>query len=68
MTHKLTSEWAERFAWWPVRSSWSHKVIWLKKYHVFNFNYKNVISSTGKIIYTKNEFLLMNIINDENEF
>jgi hypothetical protein len=53
----------EKFAWWPVRSSFSKKLIWLKKYVEVFVYYDNefshpIRSNTWKLIYTKNEYLL----------
>ena len=33
-TIEVDIEWNEHYAWWPVRSSWSKKRIWFKKYWV----------------------------------
>jgi len=54
----------EKFAWWPVRSTWSKKVIWFKKYVKMECYYDGDFSSpirsnTWTYIYTQNEYLLM---------
>ena len=57
-------KWQQHYAWWPVRSGWSKKVIWLKKYWVGHIYYDAmgrppIKSSSWKVIYTENEYLLM---------
>jgi len=57
-------EWKERYAWWPVRSTWSKKCIWLKKYWEGDIYYDvmgrpPIKASSWKLIYTENEYLLM---------
>ena len=32
--YEVDIHWTEKFAWWPVHSTWSKKRIWLKKYHI----------------------------------
>ena len=54
----------EKFAWWPVRSSFNNRrLIWLKKYVEVFVYYDSefshpIRSNTWKLIYTKNEYLL----------
>jgi len=53
----------EKFAWWPVRSTWSKKYIWLKTYTEMEIYHDSEMSSpirsnTFKFVYTKNEYLL----------
>lgn len=54
----------EKFAWWPVHSTFNKKRIWLSKYHIVHILY----DETGKppvkgwswpLIYTKNEYLML---------
>ena len=60
----------EKFAWWPVRSSWSKQLIWFKKYVELECFHdeagkpplKNI---SWKWIYTENEYLLMLLRRDE---
>lgn len=57
-------EWQERYAWLPVRSSWSKKRIWFKKYWEGDIYYDAmgrppIKASSWKLIYTENEYLLM---------
>lgn len=60
----------EKFAWWPVRSSWSKKIIWFKKYVELESFYDQtgkppLKSISWKWIYTKNEYLLTMLKKDE---
>jgi len=53
----------EKFAWWPVRSSFSNKLIWFKKYtqlHIFfdESGRPPIKKRSWKLIYTQNEYLL----------
>jgi hypothetical protein len=53
----------ERFAWWPVRSTWSKKRIWLKKYVRMQIYHDSemshpIRSNTFIFIYSQNEYLL----------
>jgi hypothetical protein len=63
-------EWKERYAWWPVRSSWSKKRIWFRKYwegDIYNdaMGRPPIKASSWKLIYTENEYLLMLLREDE---
>jgi hypothetical protein len=56
-------EWNEDYAWWPVRSSWSKKRIWLKKFWRGKIYYDvmgrpPVKGNCWEIIYSENEYLL----------
>lgn len=56
-------DWTEHYAWFPKRSSWSKKTIWLKKYWVGNIYYDAmgrppIKENSWKLIYTENEYLL----------
>ena len=60
----------EKFAWWPVRSSWSKQLIWFKKYVELECFYDDmgkppIKSNSWKWIYTENEYLLMLLRRDE---
>jgi len=53
----------EKFAWWPVQSTWSKKRIWLKKYIQMDVYHDSemsnpIRSNTFKFVYSKNEYLL----------
>lgn len=53
----------EKFALWPVRSTWSKKIIWFKKYVQMDIFYDSefnnpIRSNTFTFNYTKNEYLL----------
>ena len=59
----------EKFAWWPIRSSFNKKYIWLKKYIVVEVYWDNSFnhplrSNTWSFIYSKNEYLLYLIRKD----
>ena len=54
----------EKFAWWPVRSTFSKKRIWLKNYWEGNIYFDAmgrppIKDKSWKLIYTENEYLLM---------
>ncbi len=56
--------WKQRYAWLPVRSSWSKKLIWLKKYWVGDIYHDAmgrppIKQTSWKLIYTEHEHLLM---------
>jgi hypothetical protein len=64
-------EWEERFAYWPVRSSWSKKLIWFKKYwhgqiYFDAMGRPPIKDQSWKLIYTENEYLLMLLREGEN--
>jgi hypothetical protein len=66
-------EWKERIAYWPVRSSWSKKYIWLKKYWQGSIYHDSMgrpplKSNSWSLIYTKNEYLLMLLRQDESNY
>ena len=53
----------EKFAWWPLRSTFSHKRIWLTKYHIVHILYDQngrppMKGWSWPLIYTKNEYLM----------
>ena len=61
---EIEVEWTEHFAYWPVRSSYSKKLIWWKKYHVGEIFYDAmgrppIKERSWKLVYTKNEYLMM---------
>ena len=69
-TIEVDIEWSEHYAWWPVRSSWSKKRIWFRKYWVGNIYYDAmgrppIKETSWKLIYTENEYLLMLLRQDE---
>jgi hypothetical protein len=69
-TLEIDIEWTERYAWWPVRSSWSKKLIWFKKYHQGEIYYDAmgrppIKESSWKLIYSANEYLMYQIRNSE---
>jgi hypothetical protein len=53
----------ERFAWWPTRSTFNKKRIWLTKYHIVHILYDDpampIKGRSRPLIYTKNEYLIM---------
>ena len=60
----------EKFAWWPVRSSFSKRRIWLKKYVLVNVYYDDmgrppIKGRSWDLIYTKNEYLIYMLKKDE---
>ncbi len=66
----MTEQWVERFAWYPVRSTWSKKVIWFKRYHVYQFQYTTALKKVvkKKFIYTGNEYLIVILKNSKEDF
>ena len=67
---EIDVEWKERYAWWPVRSSWSKKRIWLKKYWEGDIYYDAmgrppIKENSWKLIYTENEYLMYLLRQDE---
>jgi predicted nucleotidyltransferase len=70
---EIEVEWTERFAYWPVRSSYSKKLIWWKKYHVGEIFYDAmgrppIKERSWKLVYTKNEYLMMLLRKDEGKW
>ena len=62
-TFEPALEWNEDYAWLPVRSSWSKKRIWLKKFWRGKIYYDvmgrpPVKGNCWEIIYSENEYLL----------
>ena len=60
----------QKFAWFPVRSSFSRKLIWLKKYvekQIYHDSEMSnpIRSNTFNLIYTQNEHLLYLLRKDE---
>lgn len=60
----------EKFAWFPIRSSFSKKLIWFKKYTVINIFYDEmgrppIKERSWKLIYTQNEYMLYLLKKDE---
>lgn len=56
-------EWREDYAWLPVRSSWSKKRIWLKKYWRSRVYYDvmgrpPIKGNSWELIYSENEYLM----------
>jgi hypothetical protein len=54
----------QRFAWWPVRSTFNKSRIWLTKYHIVHVLYDDtgrppIKGFSWPLIYTKNEYLLL---------
>ena len=63
-TLEIDIEWTEHYAWRPVRSSYSKKRIWLKKYWKGEIFYDAmgrppIKERSWKLIYTQNEYLMM---------
>ena len=62
-TIEVDIEWTERYAWFPVRSSFSKKRIWFEKYHVGEIFYDAmgrppIKEKSWKLVYTQNEYIL----------
>ena len=58
-----TIVWKERYAWWPMRSNWSKRLIWLSLYYEASIYFDAmgrppIKGSNWSLIYTKNEYLL----------
>jgi hypothetical protein len=68
MTYNILDErWYEKYAWLPVRSTWSKKLIWLNMYHAYEYQYmKKDKIFKNRFIYTKNEYIMM-ILNNRYE-
>lgn len=63
----LQEQWFEKFAWLPVRSTWNKRLIWLKKYHTYEYMFlQHQEIKKKRFVYTKNEYLMM-ILNQKNE-
>ena len=65
-------EWYEDYAWLPVRSTWSKKRIWLKKYWRGKVYYDvmgrpPIKGNSWEIIYSENEYLLYLIRKEESK-
>jgi len=63
-TVEIDIEWKQRYAWLPVRSSWSKKRIWLKTYWTGQIYFDAmgrppIKARYWQLIYTENEYLLM---------
>lgn len=61
---EIEVEWTERYAYFPVRSTWSKKRICFKKYWHGEIFYDAmgrppIKDRSWKLIYTENEYLLM---------
>ena len=59
----------QRFAWWPTRSSFNKKRIWLKTYHIVHVLYDRngrppIKGWSWQFVYTKNEYLMMLLKNE----
>ena len=62
----------EKFAWWPVRSSFSKRRIWFKKYVIVSVYYDDmgrppIKGRSWDLIYTKNEYLIYMLKKDEKQ-
>lgn len=60
----------EHFAWWPVKSTWSKKIIWLRKYMQMDIYYSNemahpIRSNSFTFRYTPNEYLMYLLRKDQ---
>ena len=58
----------EKFAWWPVRSSFSKKLIWLKEYIELEIYYDDLgrpplKAQKWSLIYTQHEYFLKKLSN-----
>jgi len=62
----VTEEWTERYAWLPVRSTWSKKIIWFKKYHLYRYVYLKLGKKAHwDLVYTQKEYLMMILRNEK---
>lgn len=55
--------WKEHYAWWPVRSNWSKKLLWLTTYYEASIFFDvmgrpPIKGRDWKLIYSKQEYLL----------
>jgi hypothetical protein len=71
-TIEVDIEWTERYAWFPVRSSFSKKRIWFEKYHVGEIFYDAmgrppIKEKSWKLVYTQNEYMLYLLKKEENK-
>ena len=69
-TVEIEVEWNQHYAWWPTRSSWGNKRIWLKTYWQGEIFYDAmgrppIKESSWKLTYTENEYLMMLLKQDE---
>ena len=60
----------QKFAWFPIRSSFSRKLIWFKKYvekQIYHDSEMSnpIRSNTFNLVYTQNEHLLYLLRKDE---
>lgn len=66
MSEVVIEKWEEKFAWYPVRSSWSGKRIWFKKYHLYEYQYMKLgRTARHRFLYTQNEYLMMILRHEE---
>ena len=66
-----TIVWTECYAWWPVRSTWSKKLVWLTTYWEASIFFDvmgrpPIKSSNWSLVYTKQEYLLY-LLRKEND-
>ena len=59
----------EKFAWWPTRSTFNKKRIWLTKYYIVHILYDDTGRPPLKgwswpLTYTRNEYLIMLLKNE----
>jgi len=69
-TVEIEVEWNHHYAWWPTRSSWSKKGIWLKTYWQGEIFYDAmgrppIKERSWTLVYTENEYLMMLLKQDE---
>ena len=62
--NEMSWQWVEKFAWFPVRSDWSKKRIWLKTYwygcrYYDSMGRPPIKFSEWNLIYTDQEYVLM---------
>ena len=67
---EIDIKWKQRYAWWPIRSTWSKQLIWFRKYLEGDVYYNAkgrppIKQKSWKLIYTENEYLLMLLREDE---
>ena len=66
----LEAEWNKHFAWLPIRSDITNRLIWLTHYWEYNIKIDNdglFVPRTGKkwrMIYTREEYIVKKLINE----
>ncbi len=65
----VSEDWCEKFAWLPVRSTWSNRLIWLNRYYTYEYSFtKNNKTFKNKFVYTKGEYLITIMRNEKETY